>query len=51
MTIDSTILSRTPDMKERNIESPRPSSLIFIRQFARVYMSYGSSEFSTMIAN
>ncbi len=48
MTNDSTASFRT-DFS--NNKAPRQSTLLFIRQFARVYMNLGSPDISTLIIN
>lgn len=51
MANDSTPSYLTTDCKNTTMKSPRQSSLTFVRQFARVYISYGKSELTAFIAN
>jgi len=51
MTNDSTTSSAKADVKSNIIKSPRQSSLMYVRQFARVYMSFGNSDYSMFIVN
>ena len=51
MVNDSTTLSFKKDVKNQSLKTPRLSSLIFIRQFARVYMNNGNSELTSLIMN
>lgn len=49
MTNDSTPISIRSDIED--IATPRKSSVLFLRQFARVYMALGTADLSRIIIN
>ena len=51
MTNDSTSLTLNTDVKNKSCKSPRQSSILFIRQFARVCFNPMGSDFPAYIAN
>lgn len=51
MTNESTTSSAKADVKSNVLKSPRQSSVMYIRQFARVYMNFGNSDYSVFIVN
>ncbi len=51
MTNDSTTSSAKADVKSNIMKSPRQSSLMYVRQFARVCMNFGSPEHPMLIVN
>jgi len=51
MTNDSTASSLRADKKNKTMKSPRLSSLMFVRQFARVYINMEIIEHTPVIAN
>lgn len=50
MANDSTTFLST-DVKNKAAKKPRKSSIQFIRQFARVYFSYGESDLTSYVLN
>lgn len=50
MANDSTTFYKT-DIKNNATMSPRLSSILFIRQFARVYFNSGESNLSSFVIN
>ena len=51
MTKDSAASSLKADVKSMDMDSPRLSSLMFVRQFARVYMNFDIAQCSGPIMN
>ncbi len=41
----------TADVIEKSAQTPRTSSILFIRQFARVYTNLGNSALTTYVMN
>ena len=39
------------DVKNKTSKKPRKSSIMFIRQFARVYFNYGESDQTSYVLN
>lgn len=41
----------TTDILDKSAQSPRTSSILFIRQFARVYTNFGNTPLTTYVMN
>lgn len=50
MADDSTTFLKT-DTKNNSMKTPRSSSILFIRQFARVYFNSGESDLTSFVVN
>lgn len=50
MTNDSTTAFKS-ESEVSDMNSPRPSTILFVRQFARAYMCIGNSELTRVVAN
>ncbi|MBD5357005.1 MAG: hypothetical protein HDR88_08400 [Bacteroides sp.] len=50
MADDSTTFLKT-DIKGNSVKTPRSSTLLFIRQFARVYFNSGESDLTSFVVN
>lgn len=51
MTNDSTPVTPMADTKNNSPKSPRLSSILYLQQFARVYMNVGSNSNTMLIIN
>ena len=51
MTNDYPQFSLDKKVRNKSIKTPSPSALMFIKQFARVYMCDGPAGLTAMIAN
>lgn len=51
MTNDTSVSSLRADIKDDTVKSPRLSSLMFLRQFARVYICLETAGSACVIAN
>lgn len=51
MTNDSTPTFKMTDSESVASKSPRKSSILYVQQFARVYMSVGSNNDTMLIVN